>query len=275
MIRRQPRIGAAAAVLLTWGVMLAAQPQQQEPRSNVGPADRPRVDPAGADRGRAVWAAECVTCHGSQARGSDQAPSLIRSGLVMRDRAGNELGPFLKKGHPTQSGKPSAGLSDAQILDLLHFLRQRLNDSLRGSELFVPQDILIGDLEEGASYFNGAGGCTACHSVRGDLAGIASRLSRPVDLQQRMLFPIGGRAPAGEVTVRLTPASGRAMSGALVQMDDFYIALRDASGVLHVVKRTPTLKIETTDPLQAHRDLLDRITDKNIHDLVAYLVTLK
>lgn len=208
----------------------------------------------------------------------------------MRDRAGNELGPFLKKGHPTQSGKPSAGLTDAQILDLLHFLRQRLNDSLRGSEMFVPQDILIGDLEEGARYFNGAGRCTACHSARGDLAGIASRLSRPVDLQQRMLFPVGGRGPAGRgmapgggaaaagstaVTVTLTPASGRAMSGALVQMDDFYIAFRDASGVLRVVKRTPTLKIETTDPLQAHRDLLDRITDKNIHDLVAYLVTLK
>jgi hypothetical protein len=103
-----------------------------------------------------------------------------------------------------------------------------------------------------------------------------------------MLFPgLGGNfgrgarggaaaAPrANAVTVTITPASGASMSGVLVQMDDFYVAFRDASGTLRVVRRTATLKVVKTDPLQAHHELLDRISDKNIHDLVAYLETLK
>src|SRR5438552_3294376 len=49
------------------------------PRPGVGPADRPAVDPAAVERGRRVWAAECITCHGGTARGSDTVPSLLRS----------------------------------------------------------------------------------------------------------------------------------------------------------------------------------------------------
>lgn len=271
---------ALVGAVTTMAVALAAQ--------GAGPIDKPVVDAAAADRGRSVWASECVTCHGAQARGTDIGPNLVRSVIVLHDRYGSELGPFLKKGHRTQSGKPSASFTEAQAVDLAHFLRQRVNETLRGSPIFQVQDILTGNATAGAAFFNGPGKCTACHSITGNLAGIASRMS-PVDVQQRMLFPggRGGRAGAGgagggapapnpnAVTVTLTPAAGAPMSGVLVQMDDFYVTFRDASGAVRVVKRAPTLKVVKTDPLQAHRELLDTITDKNIHDLVAYLVTLK
>ncbi len=277
----------AAAIAGTLQPIWAARADQAgraagppDPRSNVGPADRPRVDPAAAERGRTTWAAECITCHGSQARGGDGGPSLIRSALVMRDRAGSELGPFLKKGHPTQSGKPSASLTDAQVGELMNFVLQRRNDTLRGSALFTVQDILVGDPKAGAAYFSGAGGCATCHSVTGDLAGLAARYANAVDLQQRMVFPnTGGRGGRGRggapsrstVTVTLTPATGAPMSGVLVLIDDLFVTYRDSAGATHVVRRTPTLKVSIDDPLKAHYELLDRITDKNIHDLVAYL----
>jgi hypothetical protein len=126
--------------------------------------------------------------------------------------------------------------------------------------------------------------------VTGNLSGVASRIPSPVDLQQRMLFPTAGRGGGGRaggaggaarapnanaVTVTVSPSTGAPLSGVLVEMDDFYVTFRDASGTLHVVRRTPDLKVIKTDPLQAHHELLDRITDKNIHDLVAYLETLK
>src|SRR5262245_27127276 len=157
-------IGAAA---------LAAKPQQPSvgPRPNVGPADRPLVDPAAADRGRKVWAGECITCHGAAARGTDTGPSLLRSLLALRDRQGSELGPFLKKGHPTQSGRQAASLTNGEVVDLTNFLRQRINDTLRGSPVFNVQDILTGDAAGGAAYFKGDGKCETCHSVTGDLAG--------------------------------------------------------------------------------------------------------
>jgi mono/diheme cytochrome c family protein len=245
----------------------------------AGPMDFPAVDTAAADRGRSVWAAECITCHGTQARGTDNGPNLIRSSIVLHDRAGSQLGPFLKKGHPLQSGRPSAGLTDAQVLDLVNFLRQRVNDTLRGSPIFVVQNILTGDPKAGEAFFNGEGKCTPCHSVTGNLAGIGGRLS-PVDLQQRFLFPGGARGrgagpnPAA-VTVTVTPPSGPAVSGVLVQMDDFDVTLRDASGTVRVFHRGPSVRVVKTDPLEAHHALLTTITDKQIHDVVAYLEKLK
>jgi len=276
----------AGAVLVATCVAYAAPqpPRPAMPRAGVGPADRPAVDPAAADRGRHVWATQCITCHGSQARGTDNGPNLLRSPLVLHDRFGSLVGPFLKKGHPMQSGAPSTALTDAQIVDLTHFLRQRMDDSLRGSAVFTEQNILTGDPRAGAVYFNGEGRCATCHSeAANSLDGIASRLSGPVDVQQRMLFPggrggrsgrAGGPSPTA-ITVTITPASGPAVSGTLVEMDDLFVTYRDASGATRVVRRMPATKVVKNDPLQAHHDLLDRITDRNIHDLVAYLETMK
>jgi cytochrome c oxidase cbb3-type subunit III len=275
------------ALAAGWAIHASAQaPRPAMPRAGVGPADRPAVDPAAADRGRKVWVSECITCHGTQARGTDTAPSLIRSLVILRDRYGSQLGPFLKKGHPTQSGTPSAALAEAQVVDLTHFLRQRIEDTLRGSTAFTEGNILTGDPAAGAAYFNGDGKCATCHTEKtNSLAGISSRLSGPVDVQQRMLFPGGrggrsGRGGAGgasptAVTVTLTPVSGASMSGVLVEMDDLFVTFRDESGSIRVVRRVPGLEIVKNDPLEAHHQLLDRISDKNIHDLVAYLETMK
>ena len=246
----------------------------------AGPADKPLVDFAAAERGKTVWVAECVTCHGPQARGTDTGPNLMRSLLFLRDRYGSEIGPFLKKGHPLQSGKPPASLTDAQIADLAHFLRKQLNDTLRGAPTFTVQKFKSGDPKAGEAFFNGAGKCSGCHSIEKDLAGLASRYET-VDIQQRMLFPGGGRGRRGgapsptAVRVTVTPQGGAPVSGVVTYMDDFVVSLQEPNGTYRSFRRTPALKVDKTDPLEAHHALLDTITDKNIHDLVAYLETLR
>lgn len=248
----------------------------------AGRNDTPVVDAAAADRGRRVYAAQCINCHGTQARGSDSGANLVRSVLVLHDRCGSELEPFLQKGHPLQS-TPGAKLTTDQVTDLAHFIRQRVNDTLRGSPIFEAQNVLTGDAKAGQAFFNGPGGCTACHSPAGNLAGIGTRYT-PINIQQRFLFPPGpgrgrGAAAAGPsptaVRVTVTPAGGPAVSGLLVQMDDFSVALRDESGAYRSFRRSPSLKVEKTVPLAAHIALLETITDTQIHDVVAYLETLK
>lgn len=283
--------GKAATVitlLLCALTMMRAQEPQiwQVPRAPV-------VDQAAHDRGRALWASHCVECHGSQARGSEKGPNIIRTKTVNYDRtaaqAGSVLGPFLKAGHPTQSGKPSASFTAEEVVGLANFLRQKVNDTMRGSPLFTAGDVLVGDAKAGEAYFKGEGRCATCHTeTTRNLAGIATRIPSPVDLQQRMLFPgAGGRGrgrggrggPAAPnpnaVTVSVTPPSGPAMSGVFVEESDFYVTFREADGTIRVVRKTPGTKVVRTNPLQAHVDLLDRITDKQIHDLVAYLETMK
>jgi mono/diheme cytochrome c family protein len=249
----------------------------------AGPCDKQEVNAAAADRGRNLYATECVNCHGALARGTDLGANLVRSLVVLHDRVGSELGPFLKKGHKTQSGKSSASFTEAQIADLSHFLKQRVNDALRGSPLFQPNNVLVGDAKAGEAYFRGEGKCAGCHSPTGDLAGIAGRMS-PIQLQQRFVFPSGGGRGRGgpaaatarrTVTATVTPASGTAVTGAIVMLDDFFVTIRDSSGELHTWKRTPAVKVVKNDPFQAHIELLDKISDKNMHDVTAYLETLK
>lgn len=302
-------IGLAAGLCAAAG--LAAQQASPQPAQEAArtpsvrpPVSRPVVDMAAHDRGRALWAANCVECHGAQARGSDTGPNIIRTETLNYDRyaakAGSVLGPFLQKGHPTSSRKPSASFTDAEIADLANFLRQRINDTMRGSPIFTVGDIVVGDPKAGEAFFNGAGACATCHTGPRSLAGIATRIAAPVDLQQRMLFPNSGRprggggrgrgaAPGGgataagaaaaadrnAVTVSIESGSGAPLSGILVEESDFYVTLRDAEGSVRTVRRTPAMRVTKTNPLQAHVDLLDRITDAQIHDLVAYLETLK
>lgn len=260
----------------------APQGRGVAPPDRPGPNDRMVVDPAEVDKARAIWSAECVTCHGANARGGDGGPNLLRSPLVLHDRYGSGLGPFLKEGHPMQSGKPSAGLTEAQVVQLSHFLRQRLMDTLRSSPLFDVQNVLTGDPKGGAAYFTGEGKCATCHSPTGDLAGIGTRLT-PVNIQQRFIFPFGGGrgrgagAPSARtaITTTVTPPNGPAVTGVRVEEDDFHVTLRESSGAVRTLKRTPGTTVTTTNPLQFHIDLLERITDKQMHDVVAYLETLK
>jgi mono/diheme cytochrome c family protein len=247
------------------------------PAFSPGPADKQVIDEAAAIRGRKVYAAECITCHGTHARGGDKGADLVRSEIILHDRYGSTIGAFLKKGHPTQT-TPVAELTAAQIQDLSHTLHQEVYNTLRAA--LQIQNVLTGDAVSGAEYFKGAGGCSGCHSTTGDLAHIGARFDPPA-LQQRFLFP-GGRggrgrgAPAAKpVMVTVTPASGAPITGTLVHLDDFNVALRDAAGEYRSFHRTASLKVVKSDPLQTHHELLDRYTDQNIHDIVAYLETLK
>ncbi len=100
-----------------------------------------------------------------------------------------------------------------------------------------------------------------------------------------MLFPGGGRGgrrawrPGSKRAVTshglALRADGR-VSGVLVYMDDFVVTLQDASGMsAHVQADAGAEGARRPIRSQAHHALLDTITDKNIHDLVAYLETLK
>ncbi len=280
-MRNLAKVCALIAVLITaTAIYLNAQPPQNAPpRGGPGSNDKHVVDKAAADRGRKVWAAECIACHGGNARGTEKGANLVRSDMTWRDRNGNEIGALLQKGHPTQSGAASSSFTKTQVEELAHFIHQRLYDTLRGSPIFEPQNVLTGDAKAGAAYFNGEGKCSTCHSPTGDFAGIGKKYN-PVTLQQRFLFPrVVGRGRGGAagkpVTVTVTPSNGAAVSGVLVHLDDFNVSLRDTAGEYFSWKRTPALKVVKNDPYATHIELLDKYTDKNMHDIVAYLETLK
>jgi mono/diheme cytochrome c family protein len=244
----------------------------------AGANDKQVVDETAAARGRTIYIAQCITCHGTRARGGERGADLVRSLVVLHDRYGSTIGPFLAKGHPAGT---SVALDQQQIVDLSHFLHQQVENTLRTGPNNHVLNILVGDPKEGEAYFNGAGKCSTCHSPTGDLAHIASKYE-PSVLQLKVVFPqaaaFGRKASAvtrKPVTVTVTTDSGEKVTGVLDEMDDFNVSLRDDSGQYRTISRGPGTDIEKHDPYAAHVALLDEYTDKEIHDVVAYLETLK
>jgi cytochrome c oxidase cbb3-type subunit 3 len=249
------------AVLLTSVASLSAQ---------GGPYQRQRIDAAAATRGRTVYAQHCINCHGSTAKGTERGPDLIRSPLVLRDRLGNTIGPAI-----TPSATHQAQLTPAQLLDVSHFLHQRVESIASNRNPTAPLNVLTGDPEDGRRYFNGAGKCSSCHSPTGDLSGIATRVADPANLQQRFLFPTLPRDGRRQVEIIVSTTSGQVSEGRLVRIDDFSVSLRDASGEYRSFTRGPDVSVAIRDPLAAHHELVDLYTDADMHNLTAYLSTLK
>ena len=248
------------------------------------PAGRGRgrgFDEVAIARARPVFESQCGFCHGNDARGRAGGPDLARSLVVLADTGGKELGDFLRAGRPERGMPAFPGLSGQQITDIAEFLHERL-EAARSRAATDTMASLVGDAAAGAAYFNGPGRCTTCHSISGDLAGIGSKYDPPT-LQGRLVNPRpgGGRgqaavAPRAARTVTVTLANGQTASGALDFISEFAVTLIEPSGTRRTFKRDGDVpKVVVTDPLQAHFEMLRTFRDKDMHDLTAYLWTLK
>jgi len=242
--------------------------------------DYKQYDEATLDRGKRTYSANCAFCHGGNAKGGESGPDLLRSVTVLHDENGELIGKVLQNGR-VDKGMPKFNFSPDQVADISAFL----HDSVRAAAergTYKILDILVGDPKAGQAYFNGAGGCTGCHSVTGDLAHVGSKYDA-VNLQQKIVMPREGRqfgrrsgkSPT-DVTATVTLPTGEVFNGTLEKMDDFAIAIVDQNGDYHSFARDGDVpKIELHDPMKGHTELLKRYTDADIHNLTAYLVTLK
>jgi cytochrome c oxidase cbb3-type subunit III len=274
--------GAAACLMLALIMGLAVSASAQSQRGDGLPPP-PRFDEATAERGKAAFFAQCGFCHGANARGGDGGPDLVRSVLVIDDEGGKQLGDFAKIGR-ADKGMPSfPGLTSQQISDIATFLHREIYQA-SNRRTYEILNILVGDAKAGEAFFNGAGKCNACHSTSGDLKGVSGKYD-VLALQGQIVMPRrgnpagggGGASDTGPLTtVTVAFPSGPPTSGVLLRVTDFDVTLRDSSGAVHSFTRNGEIpKVEVNDPLQAHVDLLLKYKDADIHNLTAYLVTLK
>ena len=242
--------------------------------------DYKTYDAATIERGKKTYTANCAFCHGGNAKGGETGPDLLRSITVLHDEDGELISKVVLNGR-VDKGMPKFSLPPDQIADIVAFLHDGVRAAAqRGTYKIL--DILVGDAKAGEAYFNGAGGCTGCHSVTGDLAHVGSKYD-PVNLQQKIVMPRegrgGGRGPANKgtaVTATVTLPSGEIVNGTLDHIDDFFISVTDEGGKQHTFAREDDVpKVELHDPMKGHTELLKRYSDADIHNLTAYLVTLK
>lgn len=220
--------------------------------------------------GGALFRQDCSFCHGRDAGGGESGPDLTRSKLVTADVGGDRIGAVVRNGRPDK-GMPRFAYSDQQITSLMAFLHTQQSDALaqKGGRKGVDvADLQTGNVEAGRQYFEGAGGCATCHSPSGDLAGIASRY-QGLELEEQMLYP---KHAMSKVTVTLV--SGQMITGTLAYLDEFTVGLLDSTATYRSW-RTGDVQYKVDAPVDAHVELFAKYTDADIHNLMAYLQTLR
>ncbi len=225
--------------------------------------------------GEPRFISQCGFCHGRDAAGGETGPDLTRSKLVAEDTRGDKIGPVVRAGR-SDHGMPSFNLSDADMNAIVAFIHDQKtkSEALGGGRRGVDAaDLAVGDAEAGRHYFNGAGGCSGCHSATGDLAGIAARY-QGLALLQRMLYPNGGKPAPTRPKVALSLPSGRTVAGLLAAEDEFTIAILDSTGARQTYQKS-AVKFKIENPVSAHFDQLGKYTDDEMHNVYAYLDTLK
>lgn len=257
------------AVLLLLPSLGAAQQHQPTPKPR---REEPTEDPAAVQRGQALFRSTCGFCHGEDATGA-RAPDLVRSAIVNHDDQGNLLGPVIRNGRPDKGMPSFATLSDSQIQDIVAFLHHQAEAALHSGHVsgdYPVAKLLTGNAEAGKQFFYGAGNCSHCHSVTGDLAGIATKI-KPIELQQEMVYPSSKKIYR---TATVTLRDGTRYEGKIAHQDEFNIALVCQDGWYRSWPRDQ-VKVEIHDPLEGHRELTSKYTDADLHNLFAYLETLK
>jgi cytochrome c oxidase cbb3-type subunit 3 len=269
-------------MLLAGFLSAQAPPRDPAPNPSQSPAARPRPKPASTETwpaaevkaGETRFIAQCGFCHGRDATGDQSGPDLTRSQLVAEDIHGEKIGPLVRAGRP-DAGMPAFHIKDAElnaIVAFIHTQAKKFSEFGGGRRAVDPADLDTGNAADGRAYFNGAGGCSKCHSAAGDLAGLANRYHGLI-LLERMLYPSGQPAPAPPKAT-LTLPSGQTIVARVAAEDEFSVIVLDPMGNRRTYSKD-TVKVKIDDPMNAHFAQLGKYTDADMHNVYAYLATLK
>jgi cytochrome c oxidase cbb3-type subunit 3 len=251
---------------------------------------RALADPAVIARGKQLFTTNCVSCHGADLRGGvTGGPNLLRSATVLMDQHGELILPIVR-GARAERGMPPLPIPDDDVVAIAEYIHSVLATA-RGQGAppeseNPPPNALVGDAKAGEVYFKA--NCTSCHSPTGDLAGIGTRLDEAKALQNYWVVGGGGGGGRGgrggpsapserrRVTATVTMPNGEKVQGQVLRLDNFFVTLLLEDGRQRTIRREGDLpKVDVKDPLEYHKKLPAILTDKDMHDVTAYLATLK
>ncbi len=237
-------------------------------------------------RGLPAYNTTCGYCHGERGKGGNGGPDLITSDVTLHDEDGVGIAEYLKTDVHQKAVK--LDLPQATVYDIASYLHSRIIATANHNDPIHVDDVAkAGDPKAGEAYFNGAGGCAKCHQPEGNLKGIGSKYDI-VALQDRIANPrAGGRGGFGRgggpaapdpnaITATVTLANGQTFKGIAILNSDFDVTLRFPDGSTQTWARNNGIpKVELTDPMAQHLVILTKLKDTDLHNLTAYLATLK
>ncbi len=237
-------------------------------------------------RGKALYATNCASCHAIDLRGTvdGKNPNLLRSGVALRDQKGELIGARVARHTPPLTLNEADTVAIAEYIHSVHATMGGQGSPPGRNPTNVTLNVLVGDAKNGEATFKAV--CGACHSVTGNLKGIASKFTDPRALQNAWVSGStstfgGGRGGGVNVPAVVTMADGSKLEGTLVREDDFLVVLVLPDGTRRSMPRTNGVpRVEIKDPKAGHVDAIVKLAHEDmqnhmLHDITAYLWTIK
>jgi cytochrome c oxidase cbb3-type subunit 3 len=233
-------------------------------------------------RGQTLYSANCAGCHAEDMRGViGKGNNLLRSAVAMDDQHGELIIANLAKHNPPVTLVGADGVAASEYIHSVLATMGSQGSPPGRNPVGLQLNVLVGDAQAGKTYFDAH--CASCHSITGDLKGIGSKYDDPRALQNAWVAGSaggggrGGGRGGGKATV--TMQNGQKLEGSIVREDDFLVvlALPDSTRrYMPIVNGWP--KVDVEDPQAAHKKMILELDDphnKNMHDVTAYLATVK
>ena len=235
-------------------------------------------------RGKSLYEANCASCHAADLRGGPKGANLLRSGVTLTDKHGEHVAAAIAKHNPPLTLVEADSIAIAEYIHSVQATMGGQGSPPGRNPTGVELNVLVGDAKAGEAAFGSL--CASCHSVTGDLKGVASKFEDPRALQNGWVAGstqafAGGRGGGGGAgnPVTVTLADGSKLEGTLIRKDDFLVVFTLPDGTRKSIARNNGVpKVDVKDPKEAHKKMVLQLDDpenKKMHDITAYLWTIK
>jgi putative heme-binding domain-containing protein len=225
--------------------------------------------PGDVEDGERLFLANCSACHGPE---GDAVPGVdLGHGKFRRASSDEELIKIILNGIQGTAMPPN-NFTNFQASTIVAYLRDLAATAGRGA-------LPAGDAAQGKAIFEGKGGCSACHRVKGAGARLGPELTdigalrRAVELERSIVDPDAEVLPQNRF-FRVVTKDGTTVTGRLLNQDAFTVQLFDASERLLSFSK-PDLKEYAFVTKSAMPSYQGKLSPKELADLVSYLVSLK
>jgi cytochrome c oxidase cbb3-type subunit 3 len=237
-------------------------------------------DPAAIHEGASMFRINCALCHGLSARGGSRGPDLTR-GVFTHGGTDAQLFRTIRGGVPGTM-MPANDLSDTETWEVIAYLRSLAPKKAPAA---------LGDPKAGEKLFYGDANCSLCHMVRGrggrlgpDLSRVGSerspsyllaKIRNPnIDVAAGMMPP-DMEWPLEYRTLTVVTRSGQTITGVLRNEDSFTIQLMDNAEHIYSFRKSDLSSLTYDARSMMPPFGSDLLTDRQLHDLVAWLETLR
>ena len=217
--------------------------------------------------GMGLFRGRCADCHGMDARGV-RAPDITQ--VWASGRTDDGLFRTVKGGVPGTEMPANPRINDQEAWQILAYLRTLAAPA--------PSDPPRGNAENGEKIFRAQ--CAACHMVNASGGRLGPDLSRIGIARSRDAIVLRirrGREQFGQgyEPVTLTPESGQPIRGVKKNEDLFSVQIMDTNERIQGYEKEKMKAVENGTRSMMPAFGPDRLSDRELDDLVRYLQTLR